>query len=40
MERRQDQDYSDPFDLLRNMNDVIQIYDKPNQSKTIEDNTN
>ena len=40
MERRQDSDYSDPFELLKNMNDVIQIYDKPSQSKTIEEPTN
>lgn len=27
MERRQETEYNDPFDLLRNMNDVIQIYE-------------
>jgi hypothetical protein len=30
MERRQEVEYRDPFELLRNMNDVLYVYgDKP-----------
>lgn len=30
MERRQEVEYRDPFDLLRNMNDVLYVYgEKP-----------
>eukprot|EP00347_Sterkiella_histriomuscorum_P011563 403371979 len=29
MERKQEANYADPFDLLKNMQDVMQIYDKP-----------
>lgn len=27
MERKNEVDYKDPFELLKNMNDVIQIYE-------------
>jgi hypothetical protein len=34
MERRQEQDYNDPFELLKNMNDVIMAYD-PKERKLV-----
>ncbi len=32
MERKQEQEYSDPFELLKNMTDVINVYEAPKKS--------